>query len=145
MMLIMMMIMKMSMMMIMKTFLCRPNGLADASLRGNLNFWRGKWDDLCSGKALLCCKQVIIVIVIVVIVIVVINIIILLREGHLVDVLSFVHVKKLTPAPALLFHAVVSDHCHYGDEEVVDDDDGDGEEIYPPDVPFHAVVSAQLQ
>ena len=36
----------------------------------------------------------------------------LLREGHLVDVLSFVHVKKLTPAPALLFHAVVSDHCH---------------------------------
>ena len=37
----------------------------------------------------------------------------LLREGHLVDVLSFVHVKKLTPAPALLFHAVVSDHCHH--------------------------------
>jgi len=30
------------------------------------------------------------------------------REGHLVDVLSFVHVKKLTPAPALLFHAVVA-------------------------------------
>ena len=95
---------------------------------------------------MLCCKQVIIVIVIVVIVIVVINIIILLREGHLVDVLSFVHVKKLTPAPALLFHAVVSDHCHYGDEEVVDDDVGDdGEEIYPSIVPFHAVVSAQLQ
>lgn len=30
------------------------------------------------------------------------------REGHLVDVLSFVHVKKLTPAPALLFHAIVA-------------------------------------
>jgi len=30
------------------------------------------------------------------------------REGHLADVLSFVHVKKLTPAPALLFHAVVA-------------------------------------
>ena len=30
------------------------------------------------------------------------------REGHLVDVLSFVHVKKLTPAPAVLFHAVVA-------------------------------------
>lgn len=30
------------------------------------------------------------------------------REGHLVDVLSFVHVKKLTPAPALLAHAVVA-------------------------------------
>ena len=30
------------------------------------------------------------------------------REGHLVDVLSFVHVKKLTPAPALLFHAFVA-------------------------------------
>ena len=138
-------------MMIMKTFICRPNGLADASLRGNLNFWRGKWDDLCSGKALLCCKQVIIVIIVIIVIVVINTVvinsttIILLREGHLVDVLSFVHVKKLTPAPALLFHAVVSDHCHYGDEEVVDDDDGDGEEIYPPDVPFHAVVSAQLQ
>ena len=32
----------------------------------------------------------------------------IIREGHLVDVLSFVHVKKLTPAPALLFHAVVA-------------------------------------
>jgi len=30
------------------------------------------------------------------------------REGHLVDVLSFVHVKKLTPAPAVLFHAVIA-------------------------------------
>jgi|ERR1711892_252729 len=30
------------------------------------------------------------------------------REGHLIDVLSFVHIKKLTPAPALLFHAVVA-------------------------------------
>ena len=30
------------------------------------------------------------------------------REGHLVDVLSFVHVKKMTPAPAVLFHAVVA-------------------------------------
>jgi len=30
------------------------------------------------------------------------------REGHLVDVLSFVHIKKLTPAPALLFHAVTA-------------------------------------
>ena len=31
-----------------------------------------------------------------------------LVAGHLVDVLSFVHIKKLTPAPALLFHAVVA-------------------------------------
>ena len=30
------------------------------------------------------------------------------REGHLVDVLSFVHIKKMTPAPAVLFHAVVA-------------------------------------
>ena len=30
------------------------------------------------------------------------------REGHLVDVLSFVHVKKMTPAPAVLFHALVA-------------------------------------
>ncbi|CAB4055111.1 SLC7A9 [Lepeophtheirus salmonis] len=30
------------------------------------------------------------------------------REGHLVDVLSFVHKDVLTPAPALLFHALVA-------------------------------------
>ena len=30
------------------------------------------------------------------------------REGHLVDVLSFVHVKKMTPAPAVLFSAFLS-------------------------------------
>ena len=30
------------------------------------------------------------------------------REGHLVDVLSFVHIKKMTPAPAVLFHALVA-------------------------------------
>ena len=30
------------------------------------------------------------------------------REGHLVDVLSYIHVKKMTPAPAVLFHAIVA-------------------------------------
>ncbi|XP_050740404.1 b(0,+)-type amino acid transporter 1-like isoform X7 [Eriocheir sinensis] len=30
------------------------------------------------------------------------------REGHMVDVLSFVHTKKLTPSPALLFNASIA-------------------------------------
>ncbi len=30
------------------------------------------------------------------------------REGHLLDVLSFVHKDNLTPAPALLFHALIA-------------------------------------
>ncbi|RXG54200.1 b(0,+)-type amino acid transporter 1 [Armadillidium vulgare] len=30
------------------------------------------------------------------------------REGHMVDVLSFVHVRKLTPSPALLFNALIA-------------------------------------
>ena len=29
------------------------------------------------------------------------------REGHLVDVLSFVHKDNLTPAPALLFNVII--------------------------------------
>ena len=29
------------------------------------------------------------------------------REGHLVDVLSFVHKDNLTPAPALLFNVIL--------------------------------------
>ncbi|KAK8727147.1 hypothetical protein OTU49_009718, partial [Cherax quadricarinatus] len=30
------------------------------------------------------------------------------REGHMVDVLSYVHAKKLTPSPALLFNAAIA-------------------------------------
>lgn len=30
------------------------------------------------------------------------------REGHMVDVLSYVHAKKLTPSPALLFNATIA-------------------------------------
>ena len=35
------------------------------------------------------------------------------REGHLVDVLSFVHKDNLTPAPALLFNVILlkKSHC----------------------------------
>ena len=62
----------------------------------------------------------------------------LLREGHLVDVLSFVHVKKLTPAPALLFHAVVSDHCH---NDRQDNDDDLFVHTPAPALLFHAVVN----
>lgn len=31
------------------------------------------------------------------------------REGHMVDVLSYVHAKKLTPSPALLFNVSIAD------------------------------------
>lgn len=30
------------------------------------------------------------------------------REGHLLDILSYVHVRRLTPAPGLIFHVSVS-------------------------------------
>ncbi|XP_068250088.1 b(0,+)-type amino acid transporter 1 isoform X3 [Palaemon carinicauda] len=30
------------------------------------------------------------------------------REGHMVDVLSYVHIKKLTPSPALIFNALIA-------------------------------------
>ncbi len=30
------------------------------------------------------------------------------REGHLLDILSFVHKDNLTPAPALLFNALIA-------------------------------------
>ncbi|XP_037075075.1 b(0,+)-type amino acid transporter 1-like isoform X2 [Pollicipes pollicipes] len=30
------------------------------------------------------------------------------RQGHLVDVLSFVHVRRLTPSPALIFNAIIA-------------------------------------
>ena len=30
------------------------------------------------------------------------------REGHLCDILSFVHKDNLTPAPALLFNAIIA-------------------------------------
>jgi len=30
------------------------------------------------------------------------------REGHMIDALSFVHVKKLTPSPALIFNAMIA-------------------------------------
>ena len=39
----------------------RTNGLAHAPFGGNFNFWRRKWDNLCSRKTLLCCQQVIII------------------------------------------------------------------------------------
>lgn len=26
------------------------------------------------------------------------------REGHLLDILSYVHVRRLTPSPGLIFH-----------------------------------------
>lgn len=30
------------------------------------------------------------------------------REGHLLDILSYVHVKRLTPAPGLIFHSIIA-------------------------------------
>ncbi|GAB0092976.1 b(0,+)-type amino acid transporter 1 [Sergentomyia squamirostris] len=30
------------------------------------------------------------------------------REGHLLDILSFVHVRRLTPAPGLIFHSLIA-------------------------------------
>lgn len=30
------------------------------------------------------------------------------REGHLLDILSFVHVRRLTPAPGLIFHSIIA-------------------------------------
>uniref|UniRef100_A0A6M2DZX9 Putative amino acid transporter n=1 Tax=Xenopsylla cheopis TaxID=163159 RepID=A0A6M2DZX9_XENCH len=30
------------------------------------------------------------------------------REGHLLDILSYVHVKRLTPAPGLIFHSLIA-------------------------------------
>ncbi|KOB74264.1 Cationic amino acid transporter [Operophtera brumata] len=32
------------------------------------------------------------------------------REGHLLDILSYVHVRRFTPAPGLIFHASVSSY-----------------------------------
>lgn len=29
------------------------------------------------------------------------------REGHLLDILSYVHVRRLTPAPGLIFHVSI--------------------------------------
>lgn len=30
------------------------------------------------------------------------------REGHLLDILSYVHVRRLTPAPGLIFHSIIA-------------------------------------
>ncbi|XP_023037087.1 b(0,+)-type amino acid transporter 1 isoform X5 [Drosophila willistoni] len=30
------------------------------------------------------------------------------REGHLLDILSYVHVRRLTPAPGLIFHSLIA-------------------------------------
>ncbi|UYV84977.1 SLC7A9 [Cordylochernes scorpioides] len=30
------------------------------------------------------------------------------REGHLLDILSYVHIRRLTPSPALIFNAIIS-------------------------------------
>lgn len=30
------------------------------------------------------------------------------REGHLLDCLSYVHVRRFTPAPGLIFHSLVA-------------------------------------
>jgi solute carrier family 7 (L-type amino acid transporter), member 9/15 len=32
------------------------------------------------------------------------------REGHLLDILSYVHIRRLTPAPGLIFHVSVGRH-----------------------------------
>lgn len=36
------------------------------------------------------------------------------REGHLLDILSYVHRKNLTPAPALIFHALIAQVLIFG-------------------------------
>ncbi|XP_008484283.1 b(0,+)-type amino acid transporter 1 [Diaphorina citri] len=30
------------------------------------------------------------------------------REGHLLDILSYVHIRRLTPAPGLIFHSIIA-------------------------------------
>lgn len=35
------------------------------------------------------------------------------REGHLLDCLSYVHVRRFTPAPGLIFHSLVAGITQY--------------------------------
>ncbi|KAI5700179.1 hypothetical protein M8J75_015396 [Diaphorina citri] len=37
------------------------------------------------------------------------------REGHLLDILSYVHIRRLTPAPGLIFHPTKSNSSHPAD------------------------------